>query len=413
MNTSDAITRVIVLGATGSIGTQTLEVIEHLNTLRDRGRARRRYQVVGLAAGSRGADLAALAHRFGDPTVAIADRDIPCTAKRVLRGADAPERLVRETPCDLVVAAMVGAAGLPATLEAVRLGLDVALANKETLVAAGSLVLAEARAHGARLLPLDSEHSGIWQAMCGATDPAHACAPPNAPPRGLRRLVLTASGGPFRGRSADELARVTPEEAMRHPTWRMGPKNTIDSATLMNKGLELIEAHWLFGVPSEQLDVLVHPQSIVHALLELTDGSVLAQLGATSMKGPIQWALTFPDRAEPPVPMLDLAALARLDFEPPDHDRFPAIGLARLAMQKGGVAPAAMNAANEIAVRAFLEKTIRFVDIPEIVREVMESVAQPTAVDLNAIGMADAQARELAQQRTQRRVAARTGAPRM
>ncbi len=392
-------TRLIVLGATGSVGVQTLEVVEHLNALADQGLSSRRYEVVGLAAGRRADDLTRLAARFNDPPLALVE---PNGASPRFQGPDSAERLVRETPCDLVVAAMVGAAGLPAALAAVELGRDVALANKETLVAAGELVINAARRSGARLLPLDSEHSGLWQCLCGGGAIEPSCAPPAKLTKGVARLILTASGGPFRTFTREQLARVTPEAALRHPTWQMGPKNSIDSATLMNKGLELIEARWLFGLLPDQLDLLVHPQSIVHALVEMADGSILAQLGPTSMKSPIQWALTFPDRLSPPTPRLNLRELARLDFEPADLDRFPAPRLAFEAMRRGGAAGAILNAANEIAVGAFRAGRLRFDRISTLVHDVLETLPATDASTLEAVIDADRLARETASQLTSR-----------
>lgn len=366
--------RVIVLGSTGSIGVQTLEVIDHLNSLHARGLHPVRHEVVGLAARANAGGLVRQRSRYALASVArAADPADPCD----FHGPSAALDLVRSVECDVVVSAITGSAGLPATLEAVRLGRDVALANKETLVAAGSLVVAEARRTGARLLPVDSEHAGLWACLRGSG------APPVDASGVVTRAIITASGGAFRDRSVEECADATPEEALRHPVWTMGKKVTIDSATMMNKALELVEAHWLFGLGAGQLRVLIHPQSVVHAMVEWADGSVLAQLAPPDMRGPIQQALcwsgaplrggfsgTPPLRGgsvdehteQPPrrggVPgraaSLDWASLRSLEFREPDPERFPAIPLAARVIEAGGTAGAIMNAANEEAVAAFL-----------------------------------------------------------
>jgi 1-deoxy-D-xylulose-5-phosphate reductoisomerase len=380
--------RLIVLGSTGSIGRQTLDVVAHLATLAKANGRPPPIEVVGLAAGRRARELGAQAAAHGVERTALCEGE---DGGATFIGADAAERLVREVDADLVMAAVVGAAGLPATLAAVELGRDVALANKETLVAAGALVVPTARRTGARLLPVDSEHSALWQCLHAIVGPG--AAPPMAPPPQVSRLVLTASGGPFRTASADAVYNATPEQALAHPTWDMGPKVTIDCASLTNKALEVIEAHWLFGFPSSQLSVLVHPQSIVHSLIETVDGSVLAQLGVSDMRLPIQLALTHPERAPGATPRLDLARLARLDFEDPDEARFPALALARWVIDTGGTAGAIFNAANEAAVHAFLAGQIPFGRIGELTRSACEAVGVTPLACLHDATDADARAR--------------------
>ena len=352
--------RVIVLGSTGSIGTQTLQVLAHLNQLHAHNAWPTRYEVVGLAAGKNSALAHAQAALWPDAAVALADCPTPAAAPRVFTGPDAAEALVRSTPADLVVAAIVGSAGLAATLAALQLGRDVALANKETLVAAGALVVPTALRSGAALLPVDSEHAAVWQCFAGSVFGASGAStlplrPPfAAAPAGVRRVILTASGGPFRTWPRERILAAGPADALKHPTWSMGAKVTVDSAGLMNKALEIIEAHHLFGLTADQIDAVVHPQSIVHALVEHADGAVLAQLAHPDMRGPIQNALTFPSRAPASVAPLDLQRLAALEFSPPDLDRFPALALAREVILRGGTAGAIVNAANECAVARFL-----------------------------------------------------------
>ncbi len=328
--------RVIILGSTGSIGTQTLDVIEHLNG----GGGEGTFEVVGLVGGNNTTLLDAQAKAFG-VRHAIASKG---------SGGEAAERLVRDLDCELVVSAISGAAGLRATLAAAELGRDIALANKETLVAAGALITAACRASGSRLLPVDSEHSALWQCLQGST----AAAPPYALGDDVARLILTASGGALRDWPRERAYHATPAEALAHPTWNMGAKVTLDSASLTNKAFEVIEAHWLFGIPAERIDVLIHPQSIVHSLVEFADGSVLAQLGSADMRGPIQYALTHPARATRRARALDLAAMRRLDFAPPDAARFPALGLAYRVIRDGGTSGAIFNAASEEATAIFL-----------------------------------------------------------
>lgn len=380
--------RLIVLGSTGSIGRQTLDVVAHLASLALAGGQPPPIEVVGLAAGRRARELRDQADAHGVEHTALCEGEDDAAN---FIGEDAAERLVREVEADVVMAAVVGAAGLPATLAAVELGHDVALANKETLVAAGALVVPAAQRTGSKLLPVDSEHSALWQCLHAIAGPD--AAPPMTPPAHVSRLVLTASGGPFRTASAEEVYNATPRQALAHPTWDMGPKVTIDCASLTNKALEVIEAHWLFGFGSSRLGVLVHPQSIVHSLIETIDGSVLAQLGVSDMRLPIQLALTHPDRAPGNTPALDLAQLARLDFEEPDEQRFPALALARWVIDTGGTAGAIFNAANEAAVQAFLAGHIPFGRIGELTQHACKSVEVTPLETLQDATDADATAR--------------------
>lgn len=377
--------RVIVLGSTGSIGTQTIDVVGHLNALADRGATHVRYRVVGLATGKSSVAMFEQAQRLGVRDLALADEASACEApagSRLRRGASAAERLVREVECDLVLGAMVGSAGLPATLAAVELGRDVALANKETLVAAGAIVVPAALKSGSKLFPVDSEHAALWQCLMGCATPEdgqaqHADAPAwSGLPRNVRKLILTASGGPFRTWDRERTFNASPAEALKHPTWQMGAKVTIDSASLTNKALEVVEAHWLFGARADQIGVIVHPQSIVHALVEFHDGSLLAQMGASDMRTPIQYALTHPMRPAGAARSLDLAALSRLDFEMPDMDKFPALSAAYEVIERGGTSGAIFNAANEAAVEAFLSgrPAIPFGRIPELSRAALREV---------------------------------------
>jgi len=345
--------RIALLGATGSIGRQAVEIID----------AHPELELVAAASGSRQIDgLAPLTQVGGDPT----------------------ELLERAQP-DVVLNAVVGFAGLPATLWALERGIDLALANKESLVAAGELATAAWRRGGGRLLPVDSEHSAAYQCLEGRD------------PETVHSLVLTASGGPFRGRGREELADVTPDEALSHPTWNMGPKVTIDSATLANKGLELIEAHFLFDLDYEQIEVVIHPTSTVHALVRFRDGAALAHLGYPDMRVPISFALAYPDRAATPIPPLDLASGLTLEFEAPDLETFPPLGLAREAGERGGTYPCAFNAANEVAVAAFLDGRLPFLAIAETIEETLGSVDGAPARDLNDLLEADAEARRLAE----------------
>jgi 1-deoxy-D-xylulose-5-phosphate reductoisomerase len=367
--------RILIVGSTGSIGTQALDVVERSDEL----------EVAGLAAGSSWELLLEQAGRFGVDRLALAD---PAAAARAAEHADVqggPEGLVElivETDCDLVLNALVGSAGLGPTVAALGEGIDLALANKESLVVGGELVTALAEATGAQLIPVDSEHSALYQLVAGER------------PGTVDRLVLTASGGPFRGRS--DLEGVTVEEALAHPTWRMGGKITVDSATLMNKGLELIEAHHLFGVPYERIDVVVHPQSIVHALVHLNDGATLAHLGYPDMRVPISYALHHPERADVPVPALDLVEVGSLTFEAPDEGAFPCLRLAREAAEAGGTAPCVLNASNEVAVHAFLRGELPFTGIARVIESTLAELPARPVRHFSDLYAADDEAREVA-----------------
>jgi 1-deoxy-D-xylulose-5-phosphate reductoisomerase len=371
---------VAVLGATGSIGRQALDVIAESPELR----------VCGLSANRDADGLVAAARATGARHVALVDPDAAAKAARgldgvpVLRGEDGVEELIAASGADLVLNAIVGAAGLRATLAAFAAGADVALANKESLVAGGELVLAAAAASGRRLLPVDSEHSALAQCLEGAA------------PGAVTGIVITASGGPFRGRRRDELTDVTAAEALAHPTWSMGEKITIDSATLMNKGLEVIEAHHLFGIPYEAVEVVVHPQSIVHGMVRFRDGALLAHAGLPDMRVPISWALTHPHRGPTAVAPLDLSAPLSLDFEPADVATFRCLALAREAGTAGGTAPCVLNAANEVAVRAFLDGRIGFLDIAAVVEEALAQVPAEPVVSLEQVLDTDRRARAAA-----------------
>ena len=373
--------RVLIVGSTGSIGIQALDVVSRSDSL----------EVVGLAARSNAELVLDQAVAFGVARVALADEDAAARASErwtdgeVLAGAEGLVALITDSECDLVLNALVGSAGLGPTVAALGEGLDLALANKESLVVGGELVTALAEATGAQIVPVDSEHSALFQLVAAE------------PPGTVERLVLTASGGPFRGRS--DLSAVTPRDALAHPTWDMGAKVTIDSATLMNKGLEVIEAHHLFGVSYDRIDVVVHPQSIVHALVQLVDGASLAHLGHPDMRVPISHALHHPERADVPVEPLDLASVGTLTFEAPDGDAFACLRLAGEAGRAGGTAPCVLNAANEVAVHAFLEGALSFPGIAELVERSLEAMpAEPVRhfADLYAVDSeARARAREL------------------
>ncbi|HEX6651560.1 MAG TPA: 1-deoxy-D-xylulose-5-phosphate reductoisomerase [Thermoleophilaceae bacterium] len=369
--------RILIVGSTGSIGTQALDVVERNPEL----------EVVGLAAASSWELLLEQAGVHGVERVALADPDAAARAAEhskvdVLAGPEGLVELITDTDCDLVLNALVGSAGLGPTVAALGEGIDLALANKESLVVGGELVTALAEATGAALLPVDSEHSALFQLIEGER------------PGTVDRLVLTASGGPFRGRT--DLESVTREEALAHPTWDMGGKITIDSATLMNKGLELIEAHHLFGVPYDRIDVVVHPQSIVHALIHLNDGASLAHLGYPDMRVPISFALNHPDRADVPVPTLDLIDVGALTFEAPDLDSFPCLRLAREAARAGGTAPCVLNAANEVAVHAFLAGDLSFMGIPQVIESTLSELPAQPVRHFSDLYAADAHAREVA-----------------
>ncbi|MEH3054002.1 MAG: 1-deoxy-D-xylulose-5-phosphate reductoisomerase [Patulibacter minatonensis] len=382
--------RVIVLGCSGSIGTQAADVLE---------RSRDHMQCVGLAAGTDWRTAVDQARRLGVDTIAIADPDAAREAASafsgtVLSGPDGVLELVLTSGPDLVLNAIVGAAGLGSTLAALGEGIDVALANKESLVVGGELVTGLAEATGARLWPVDSEHSALQQ-LLGATAPGE-----------VKRLVVTASGGPFREWGADQIAGATVEQALAHPTWRMGGKITIDSATMMNKGLELIEAHHLFGIPMSKIDVLVHPQSIIHGLVSLHDGAQLAHLGHPDMRVPISWALHRGTSQPLPTRTLDLAEVGQLTFEAPDTDRFPCLRLAREAMDAAGGAPCVLNAANEVAVHAFLDGKIGFGGIPEVVETTLERDGDVRVSHASQLLAIDRQARATAGEVVDRLVAA-------
>jgi len=384
--------RIVILGSTGSIGTQTLDVIAHLNAQN----GEHAFEVVGLAAGRCSDELAAQAHKHNPRCVATCAAGKLDTKAEHLAGEDAAEQLVRraheEGGIDLVVGAIVGSAGLGATLAAVELGIDVALANKETLVAAGELVVKTCNQTGARLLPVDSEHSALWQCLGDVR-------PPIENPARVKRMTLTASGGALRDLSAKQIYNATPTMALAHPTWSMGPKVTVDTASLMNKGLELIEAHWLFGIEADRLGVLVHPTSTVHSMVEFVDGSVIAQLGAPDMRSPIQYALTFPDRAPCCADGLDLAKIGTLEFRQPDHEAFPALSMAYEVIRSGGSLGAVFNAANEEAVGAFLSpgnedgKRVPFGRIAEAVRAAMDSIQTGPITSLACVENASTTAR--------------------
>jgi len=375
---------VAILGSTGSIGCNTLRVIESLGS--------ERFRVVALGAGQ---NVDVLADQVAKhlPELVSVDSE---TAAQALRASlfendiDLPRIIVGEAglvevathpQADCVVSATVGAVGFVPTLRALEAGKRVALANKETLVMAGELMTQAARESGAELLPVDSEHNALHQCLRGEKQSE------------VRRIILTASGGPFRTKTKTQMRESTVSEALRHPTWNMGAKITIDSATLMNKGLEVIEAHWLFGFAADQIDIVVHPESIVHSMIELVDGSVIAQMGVTDMRHAIQYALTFPDRYGCELPPLDLTALSALHFEPPDPDRFPCLALAYRALRAGGTLPAAMNAANEEAVQAFIDERISLTDIPLVIEAVMDGHQTQPATKLTTVLAADGSSR--------------------
>jgi 1-deoxy-D-xylulose-5-phosphate reductoisomerase len=355
--------KISILGATGSIGKSTLDLIE---------RSRDEFEVVALTASVNVDALADAARRTNAKMAVIADEGRLTELETALQGthcraAAGVDALIEAAAGDaeLVVAAIVGCAGLKPTMAAVEAGKTVALANKEALVTAGDLMTEAVRKNAATLLPVDSEHNAIFQSLAGSHIDQ------------VSRIILTASGGPFRTATAERMRNATPAEAVAHPNWSMGAKISVDSATLMNKGLELIEAHYLFGLPSDRIDILVHPQSVIHSLVEYVDGSVLAQLGSPDMRIPIAYALAWPDRMSTPAQRLDLAAISRLDFEEPDLERFPALRLAREALEAHGSAPAVLNAANEVAVASFLEGGIKFPDIVRLVETALQQNDRP------------------------------------
>lgn len=375
--------RLIVLGSTGSIGVNTLGVVEHL---RERGLYD--FEVVGLATGSNADAVHEQSRRFGVRHVAIANdvhaRSDSSGQRCIYTGANAALEMVQAVAQegDLVVGAMVGSAGVPATLGAIDRGCDIALANKETLVAAGALVMPKVRERGVNLLPIDSEHSALFQCLVSGRSIDE-----------VRRIVITASGGPFRTWSREQTDNATVEQALNHPTWSMGPKVTIDSASLMNKALEIIEAHWLFGLPSAKIEVIIHPQSLIHSFVEFVDGSVLAQLGPPDMRTPIQYALTWPLRLEGCSKRVDWTTLRKMDFEQVDHGRFAAPRLAHRVIETGGTAGAIINAANEAAVTAFLARRIPFGRISMFVQEALEAIAAQPVRTLADVLEADQAAR--------------------
>lgn len=379
--------RVVVLGSTGSIGRQTLDVIRLFPD---------RFEVQALTCGSNVDLLIEQAREFSPTTVAVgtADKADACrdglagTGIEVLEGQEGLCEAARG-PSDIVMAAVVGFAGLKPVLAAIETGTRIALANKETLVVGGRLVNDALETSGSTLIPVDSEHSAIFQCLAGESMDA------------VEHIVLTASGGPFRTRPADTFDSITKQEALDHPNWDMGAKITIDSATLMNKGLEVIEARWLFDLAPDQIRVLVHPQSIVHSMAAFSDGSIKAELGVPDMKVPIQYAMTYPDRWPAPYERLDWSKVASLDFEAPDTDRFPCLALAFDALRHGGTAPAVLNAANEVAVQLFLEENIDFMSIPRIIERCMEQVAGPAVDTLDALTDVDAETRRVAKELTQ------------
>lgn len=369
---------VCVLGSTGSIGRQSLDIIAAFP---------KQFQVHTVAAGRQVELLAEQARRFKAQHAVIFSEELaPAlrsalagTKTRVLAGMAGLQEVASDPACDIVLAAMVGVAGLLPLMAAARAGNTIALANKEPIVAAGELIMQEVLTGGAQLIPVDSEPSAIFQCLQGQDR------------GGLVKLLLTASGGPLKALTSEQLERVTPEEALRHPTWAMGPKITVDSATLMNKGLEVIEAHWLFGMPLEQIGIVIHPQSIIHSLAEFRDGSLLAQLGNPSMLTPIQYALSYPERLPHNWAPLDLLQVGTLTFSPPDFSRFPCLALARQAAKAGGTMPACLNAANEVAVAAFLAKKIGFMDIPRLVERALAAhrgLPHPRLKDILAVDQA-------------------------
>ena len=380
--------RIALLGATGSIGASALDVV---------ARHPDRFIVDALSAHSRVDDLLVLCEKFRPRVAVVADaaaypalrdglsaRGLPTIAAA---GADALDAIAADDHNDTVIAAIVGAAGVASTLAAARAGKRLLLANKESVVLAGTVLMREAAAHGARILPIDSEHNAIYQ-----------CLPADGGRQGVRRLVLTASGGPFRGRSRDSLAGITPDQACAHPNWVMGRKISVDSATLMNKGLEVIEAHHLFGLPADRIEVVVHPQSVIHSLVDYVDGSMLAQLGNPDMRTALAYGLSWPERIDSGVAPLDLAALARFDFEPPDMDVFPCLALAYAALRAGGTAPAVLNAANEVAVAAFLAGRLPFLGISALIESTLAAMGTEPADDLAVLLAHDNEARQRARE---------------
>jgi 1-deoxy-D-xylulose-5-phosphate reductoisomerase len=374
--------RVVILGSTGSIGVQALDIVSRASA--------EELRVVGLSAGSAWEELVVQARAHGVRRIVLADPDAAALAAEawtegeVLTGPDGLIALITEADCDLVLNGIVGSAGLVPTVATLGEGIDLALANKESLVVGGELVTALAEATGARIIPVDSEHTALHQLIAGQ------------PPGAVQRMTITASGGPFRGRCREELEDVTVKEALAHPTWAMGGKITIDSATLMNKGLEVMEAHHLFGTPYERIDVVVHPQSLIHGLVTLADGAMLAHMGPPDMRIAISYALHGGDSVPLGIEPLDLAAVGRLEFEPVDDEAFPCLRLAREAALAGGTAPCVLNAANEIAVHAFLAGGLRFLEIPEVIERTLAGLGGAPVTGFESLYQADRLARELA-----------------
>jgi 1-deoxy-D-xylulose-5-phosphate reductoisomerase len=377
---------IVLLGATGSIGENTLQVVR---------RHRERIRIAAIAANSRYEPLAAIAREFGVREVALFDRKAAAAARASglfptgTRFHEGPEGLLELATLDganIVVMAVVGTLGLHPALAAIRAGKTLALASKEILVLAGKFVMSESKRLGVPVLPLDSEHNAIFQ--CLHSEPRHL----------VERLILTASGGPFRDSSLDEMRLVTPAQALKHPNWNMGPKVSIDSSTMANKGLELIEARWLFDIPQERIDIVVHPQSIIHSMVRFIDGSVLAQLAPPSMTFPVQHCLFYPDRAVATVPPLDFSQTFQLDIRPPDYAKFPCLRLAREASAAAGVAPSVFNAANEVAVEAFVQERLPYLEIPELVERTLAAVPNREPVNLEDVLAADAEARAKARE---------------
>lgn len=379
--------RVLILGSTGSIGTSALIVARQIPD---------RMKIVGLAAGTRVDDLEDQAKEFGVNHLCLADdsryKELKKPGRHIYSGANGLVEIVEATKPDLVLVAIVGVEGLPPTLAAIELGCDVAVASKEILVMAGEVVMNAARKKGVNILPVDSEHNAIFQCLEGHKGGADE----------VRRLIVTASGGPFRTLPAEELSEVKLEDALKHPTWEMGQKITIDSATLFNKGLEMIEARWLFDIPMSKVEVVVHPQSIVHSMVEFIDGSVLAQLSTTDMCFPIQYAVVWPERLRNKLKPLDFPTLAKLEFEAPRVNDFPALNLAREAGERGGTLPAVLNAANEVANEAFRQGSLTFPGIWHVVEETMNQVEHIDSQELGVVVNADLEARKVAHEITRR-----------
>ncbi|HAE19498.1 MAG TPA: 1-deoxy-D-xylulose-5-phosphate reductoisomerase [Verrucomicrobiales bacterium] len=379
--------RVVILGSTGSIGTSALTVARQIPD---------RMKIVGLAAGTRVEDLEGQAKEFGVNHLCLADdsryKELQRSGRSIYTGANGLEELLEDTKPDLVLVAIVGIEGLRPTLAAIELGCDIAVASKEILVMAGEVVMNAARKKGINILPVDSEHNAIFQCLEGHKGGSNE----------VRRLILTASGGPFRKLPVEKLSEVKLEDALRHPTWEMGQKITIDSATLFNKGLEMIEARWLFNIPMSKVEVVVHPQSIVHSMVEFIDGSVLAQLSTTDMCFPIQYAVVWPERLSNELKPLDFPALAKLEFEAPRESDFPALNLAREAGERGGTLPAVLNAANEVANEAFRQRALSFPGIWQVVEETMNQVEHIDSQELGVVVNADLEARKVAREITKR-----------